>query len=92
MSEPLKVAIATGRVYTRRPGDDIGDGDRCPVEPEHGKMLTIRGTDRQYCPHQTHDGIWDKEGHRDPTRSGWPIQHISFAAAVTAWKETQHAV
>lgn len=36
----------------------LGDGDLCPLFPEHGHMysLTEEHPPLQYCPHQQHDG------------------------------------
>lgn len=44
-------------------------------------MYFIRGGTKQWCPDQSHDGVWT-EGVRDPaTRSFWPQGHVSFAKA-----------
>lgn len=32
----------------------IGDGDYCPHNGDHGRML-ITSSKRQWCPHQSHD-------------------------------------
>lgn len=32
----------------------IGDGDYCPHNGHHGRML-ITSSKRQWCPHQSHD-------------------------------------
>lgn len=34
---------------------DFGDGDPCPVHPEHGHMVMSKSGKGQYCPHQQHD-------------------------------------
>lgn len=60
----------------------IGDGDPCPIDPEHGAMFFLRGTRVQYCSHQTHDGTPGRNG-RPSTRSLWPQGHRSFAEAVS---------
>ncbi len=53
---------------------DIGDGDTCPLFPEHGNMLVIQGTDPplQYCPHVIHDGSRGEAG-VPASRSRWPL-------------------
>lgn len=65
---------------TRR--HEVGDGDFCPISESHGRMLTIKGTMQQQCPHQSHDGRWSASGKEPPTRSVWPLGHISFERAV----------
>jgi hypothetical protein len=36
--------------------NDFGDGDPCPVNPEHGHMIFSKDRKAgQYCPHQSHD-------------------------------------
>jgi hypothetical protein len=57
---------------------DIGDGDRCPLFPNHGNMLVLntKGPPKQYCSHVIHDGggVPDDGGHRPPrTRAVWPL-------------------
>lgn len=63
----------------------LGDGDTCPVEPSHGAMVLIRGTDRQYCPDQSHDGMWTDGGKRPATRAFWPSGWKSFEAASASY-------
>jgi hypothetical protein len=76
-------ALARPQKQHRGPAYDIGDGDPCPM---HGrKMLVIRGTNRQHCPDQSHDGVWNKDGHGPRTRAFWPLN--GFAAAVKAYNE-----
>lgn len=60
---------------------DIGDGDRCPLVSEHGKMVVFGQL--QYCPHQTHDGVWGGPAKLPPTRSLWPLHGLE--AAVSAY-------
>jgi hypothetical protein len=49
---------------------DIGDGDTCPLFPQHGNMFTIPGdVPKQYCAHIIHDGRKDVPA----TRSIWPL-------------------
>lgn len=66
-------------------GRPIGDGDDCPVVPSHRAMFVIPGTRKQYCPDQSHDGVWSKEGKRQPTRSFWPTGYKSFEAEASAY-------
>ncbi len=76
-------ALARPLRSTRGPIYDIGDGDPCPM---HGrKMLVIRGTNRQHCPDQSHDGVWGDGLHAPRTRAFWPLN--GFAAAVTQYNE-----
>jgi len=63
-----------------RKSQGIGDGDRCPLDPEHGKMFVIRGTDRQHCPDQAHDGTPGKDG-APQTRAFWPLHGFNAAVA-----------
>lgn len=63
---------------------DVGDGDFCPVA-DHGRMLVIPGTQRQQCPHQTHDGVWSDGVKNPPTRSRWSLGHVSFAREVAEY-------
>lgn len=74
-------ALARPQKQYRGPAYDIGDGDPCPTHKR--KMLVIRGTNRQHCPDQSHDGAWSKDGHEDRTRAFWPLN--GFAAAVAAY-------
>lgn len=51
---------------------DVGDGDRCPLNPEHGHMYVLQshtGAPKQYCSHVDHDG----KGKRPGSRSLWPL-------------------
>lgn len=76
-----RVAKPTGKTYNG--GGTTGDGDVCPLNPEHGRMLTIQASDLQHCPNQAHDGQGDR---RPSTRAVWPQKFLS--EAVAAWKET----
>ena len=71
------IQTATGRVYNGPP--TTGDGDPCPLNPEHGRMLSINGANppKQHCPHQSHDG----KGKVPGTRSIWPQQGLAQAVA-----------
>lgn len=82
------LAKPQGRTYNRSAHHDIGDGDPCPM---HGrKMLVIRGTNRQHCPDQSHDGQWSKGAEKEPrTRAFWPLN--GFEAAVKAYRESSTA-
>ncbi len=82
-NQKVLAAAVKPRALPRSYGD-IGDGDKCPT-PGHGRMLYLQGTDRQYCPDQSHDGRW-VVGEKEPlTRSSWPQGHQSFDAAVAAY-------
>lgn len=61
-----------------RPRYEVGDGDPCPLFPEHGKMVTIPGTKKQYCPHVEH--VQHKD--RPATRAIWPLEDGALAAAI----------
>lgn len=54
---------------------DSGNGDRCPLNPSHGKMYVLEQV--QYCSHHTHDN-------QPRTRCFWPLQ--GFDAAVAAYQ------
>ena len=64
--------------------NDLGDGDQCPLNPEHGNMLTIQGTQKQRCNHQSHDGRPKShpQGAAPATRSMWPLGTNALEAAV----------
>jgi hypothetical protein len=61
---------------------DLGDGDPCPLNPEHGHMFWLVGSDNQWCPHRAHDGLRKVP----PTRAFWPKGHRSFDEAVAAYR------
>jgi hypothetical protein len=69
---------------------DLGDGDRCPLNPDHGRMYTLKGTTppKQWCASSAHDGRPKShpDGEAPPTRAYWPLGPVSFANAVA---ETQ---
>jgi len=50
-------------------------------------MNVIRGTQKQYCPDQSHDGVWSPEQgiKGPPSRAFWPTGWKSFAAEVAAY-------
>lgn len=61
-----------------------GNGDVCPIDPEHGHMVVLPGQEeRQFCPHQSHDGRpkTHPEGEAPPTRAFWPTGIDSFRRA-----------
>lgn len=85
-----RIAKPTGKAYRRQPGDhDLGDGDRCPLVPDHGRMYAYKDAGRQWCPHSDHAGTPGKgENARPATRSWWPLADGAFETAV---KEHQNA-
>lgn len=64
-----------------------GDGDDCPVVPAHGAMVVIPGADRQFCPDQSHDGLWADGVKGERTRAFWPTGWKSFEDAVTRYNQ-----
>lgn len=58
---------------TPRRGSDLGDGDRCPLDPEHGKMYVV-ARNRQWCPHSDH-------ARKKLTRCYWPLYDLKEAVA-----------
>lgn len=63
---------------------DTGDGDRCPLVPEHGKMYVSKDHQTQRCVHQSHDGDPKTAvgGERPATRASWPLSDDALARAV----------
>lgn len=60
---------------------DAGDGDLCPLVPEHGRMFTVpSAVPKQYCPNVQHDG----RGETPPSRNIWPYH--GFEESVIAHK------
>jgi hypothetical protein len=59
---------------TRRRGNGLGDGDYCPLNPDHGQMYFLSGSDRQWCPDVEHAGrlASHPQGPAPATRSYWP--------------------
>lgn len=53
---------------------DTGDGDLCPLFPQHGHMLVVKGSDppKQWCPHVGHQGTLGKDG-LPISRAMWPL-------------------
>ena len=66
----------TARVYTG--GATTGDGDRCPLFPEHGRMIVL--TSSQWCPSHEHEPV----GGRQMTRAFWPI--VGLEAEAKRWR------
>lgn len=53
-----------------RKDEGRGDGDTCPLRPEHGRMFVLpTNPPKQYCPHVWHDGLADIP----QTRAIWPL-------------------
>lgn len=51
--------------------------------PSHGAMYVLQGhPGAQYCPDQSHDGVWTEGGRTPATRRLWPVGYRSFAEAV----------
>jgi hypothetical protein len=55
---------------------DTGDGDPCPHDPEHGRMI-VTGSKRQWCPVQSHDmdgtpALYEYDGRTPVRRKGDP--------------------
>jgi hypothetical protein len=73
-----RLARPTGKTAPRRGFRlGIGDGDLCVTNPEHGRMYTVKGFTRQWCPNQRHDV--------DGSRSRWPYED-GFEAAIAQWR------
>jgi hypothetical protein len=50
-----------------------GNGDTCPLFPEHGPMLVLEGrVPMQYCPHAQHEGTLGDDGPA-ASRAMWPL-------------------
>ena len=71
----------------RNTGPTTGDGDACPLDAEHGRMLAIPGVKRQHCPHQSHDGRPKSHpaGPVPATPRFWPLEDRALAEAVSAY-------
>ncbi len=62
-----------------------GNGDVCPLNPEHGYMLVNpQDPSRQWCSAQEHDGrpARHPQGESSASRSFWPTGPDSFRRAV----------
>ena len=86
--EALK-RLAKPQNFERVKGGTTGDGDRCPLVPAHGRMLTIQGTQKQQCPNQDHDGRprSHPDGAAPRTRAIWPLGSGALAEAVAVYTE-----
>jgi hypothetical protein len=90
-AEQVKQALMKPRRVNDGPRHDIGDGDACPIEPAHGRMLHLKATNgytvTQYCAHVSHAGQpkLAAGGAKPPTRAFWPVGPDSFAAAVAEY-------
>lgn len=62
--------------------DSVGNGDTCPLFPQHGVMLVLGGSTpvQQVCPHQEHDGGPGK-GSAPQSRSVWPLHGFEDTVA-----------
>jgi hypothetical protein len=67
-----------------RSGADTGNGDPCPLNPEHGKMYFLNGSTNQYCADQSHDGAPKSApgGPQPMTRKVWPQGSDALRRAV----------
>lgn len=61
-------------INVSRRNHDIGDGDMCPLFPEHGQMFTLKGSSppKQWCPDSVHAGRPGKSG-PPPSKNQWPL-------------------
>lgn len=68
---------------------EVGNGETCPLFPEHGNMFVLPqedGPPMQYCPHVEHDGRWastSQPGSTPPSRNVWPV--YGFAESVQSY-------
>lgn len=68
---------------------DVGNGNTCPLFPEHGNMSVLTTTGKapvQWCPHVVHDGSGPRDalGNRPPkSRAFWPYH--GFEESVAAY-------
>ena len=65
-----------------------GDGDFCPINPAHGRMMHLKGVSGdQYCSHTDHDGKpkGAPDGPTPATRCFWPTGADSFPKAVAVY-------
>lgn len=69
---------------------DTGNGDTCPLFPEHGNMSVLRTSHdapHQWCAHQVHDGQPGKTG-VPRSRALWPL--YGFEESVAAYLARLH--
>lgn len=65
---------APQRLSEPKPRATTGEGQFCPTNPNHGRLLAVGAAQFYwYCPHQEHDGrlATHPEGHSPPTKSVW---------------------
>lgn len=90
-AEALAKRLRERWVYlTRR--DSIGDGDTCPLFPQHGPMFVLKGSSppEQWCPHSDHDGTPGKSG-PPRSRAKWPLYGFEDSVA-TYVARLDHAI
>ena len=64
---------------TRR---SAGNGDVCPLFPEHGQMLVTSGNPpKQLCPHVAHDGAPRGSDGAPRSRALWPYHGFEESVA-----------
>lgn len=82
------IEVVRNRGYLKRvimsKHGDIGNGDTCPLFPQHGNMLVLPESTppRQYCPDQIHDGKPGTDG-VPASRAFWPV--YGFEESVLAY-------
>jgi hypothetical protein len=71
-------------VSKRRERSTTGDGDSCPLNPEHGRMCFLNDSGNQWCPSVDHDGRPKSHpaGKAGMTRSFWPKGDDALRRAV----------
>ena len=70
--------------------ESVGNGDTCPLYPEHGTMSVLKTSHdapRQWCAHQSHDGASGKNGW-PRSRAIWPL--YGFEESVAAYLARLH--
>ena len=73
-AKAARALAAVARPQKPRGGVSTGDGEPCPLVPDHGRMIITHGAERQWCPNQEHDGKWPAEGIRtEATQSFYPF-------------------
>ena len=61
---------------------DTGNGDTCPLVPEHGNMWVLSGGSTQWCPNQYHTA------RGTASRAAWPLNGLE-AAVREHWIATE---
>lgn len=83
----LRCAALTRREWAMSRKGDLGDGDTCPLFPEHGNMYVLRTEGKaplQWCSNVVHDGTGpkDAQGLRPPpSRAFWPLHGFEETVA-----------